>query len=184
MDAQIEPQARARFGSLQKILCCPDTKTPLRLVGIKELCSNLADDERERIPEGTIGAFISEALQRAYPLTERVVNFLKEGSLSVQTASSGTAASILAINPGDDVKRNVREWYDRFGWQTNGQGYYNDTASFAEVTPTGRLVRVDVTPINPRSLSRRRVCARCCKWCRSASRIPRILLVFRESCLR
>jgi ubiquinone/menaquinone biosynthesis C-methylase UbiE len=35
------------------------------------------------------------------------------------------------------VKETLREWYDRFGWQTNEQGYYNDTASFCEATPTG-----------------------------------------------
>jgi uncharacterized protein YbaR (Trm112 family) len=70
MNAQVQSQALARFSYLQKILCCPDTKVPLRLVGIEELCSSLADDQHQRIPDGTIGAFIADAMQRAYPLTE------------------------------------------------------------------------------------------------------------------
>jgi ubiquinone/menaquinone biosynthesis C-methylase UbiE len=106
-------------------------------VGIDELCSSLTDDERKRVPVGTIGAFISDATQRAYPLTERVVNFLEGGSLRVQTKSLGTASSILPTNPDDGVKQSVREWYDKFGWQTNEQGFYNDTAIFSQATPTG-----------------------------------------------
>jgi ubiquinone/menaquinone biosynthesis C-methylase UbiE len=35
------------------------------------------------------------------------------------------------------VKQSVKEWYDWFGWRTNGQGCYNDTASFSQGTPTG-----------------------------------------------
>jgi len=111
---------------------------PFRLVGIDELCASLADDDaRERIPNGTIGAFISDGTQRAYPLTEAVANFLEQGSLRVRTASSRTASSILPANPGDDVKQSVKEWYERYGWQTNEQGFYKDTASFSQATPTG-----------------------------------------------
>ena len=137
MNAHVQPQTLEGFNALQKILCCPHTKIPLRLVGAEELCSSLTYDERQRIPDGTIGAFISDARQRAYPLTERVANFLEEDSLRVQTESSGTASSTLPTKPHDGVKQSVREWYDRFGWQTNEQGCYNDTASFSQTTPTG-----------------------------------------------
>ncbi len=137
MNPQIQPQALARFSSLHNILCCPDTKTALRLVGIEELCSCLADGKRERIPDGTIGAFISDARQRAFPLTERLVNFLEQSSLPVRTEFSGTASSIAPTNPDEDLKQSVREWYDQFGWQTNEQGCYNDTATFSQTTLVG-----------------------------------------------
>jgi hypothetical protein len=106
-------------------------------VGIKELCSCLADGKRERIPDGTIGAFISDARQRAFPLTERLVNFLEQSSLPVRTEFSGTASSIAPTNPDEDLKQSVREWYDQFGWQTNEQGCYNDTATFSQTTLVG-----------------------------------------------
>jgi ubiquinone/menaquinone biosynthesis C-methylase UbiE/uncharacterized protein YbaR (Trm112 family) len=137
MNPQIRPQALDKYRSLQAILCSPGTKTPLRLVEIEELSSSLTDDGRKRIPAGTIGAFIADDTQRAYPLTERVVNFLEDASLPVRTEFSGPTPAILPSNPDDDVKETVREWYDRFGWQTNEQGYYNDTASFSEAAPTG-----------------------------------------------
>ena len=127
MNPQIQSQALARFSSLHNILCCPDTKTALRLVGIEELCSCLADGKRERIPDGTIGGFISDARQRAFPLKERLVNFLEQSSLPVRTEFSGTASSMPPTNPDEDLKQSVREWYDQFGWQTNKQGGYNDT---------------------------------------------------------
>jgi SAM-dependent methyltransferase/uncharacterized protein YbaR (Trm112 family) len=137
MNTQTEPQAFDKFRNLQKILCCPETKAPLRLVGIEELRSSLADDGHEKISAETIGAFISDEMQRAYPLTERVANFLIDASLPVRTHASGTVPALLPTNPDDNVRETVREWYDRFGWQTNRQGYYNDTASFSEAAPTG-----------------------------------------------
>jgi hypothetical protein len=126
---------QAWFPSKNSVLSRYEDPTPI--VGIDELCSSLTDDERKRVPVGTIGAFISDATQRAYPLTERGVNFLEGGSLRVQTKSLGTASSILPTNPDDGVKQSVREWYDKFGWQTNEQGFYNDTAIFSQATPTG-----------------------------------------------
>jgi uncharacterized protein YbaR (Trm112 family) len=78
MDPQIRLQPLDKFRSLQTILCCPETKTPLRLVEIEELSSSLTDEGRKRIPAGTIGAFIAGDLQRAYPFSERVVNFLED----------------------------------------------------------------------------------------------------------
>jgi hypothetical protein len=55
--------ALARLSSLQTILCCPRTKTDLRLVPIEELLSYLSEDERQRMPDGTIGAFNSDAAE-------------------------------------------------------------------------------------------------------------------------
>jgi uncharacterized protein YbaR (Trm112 family) len=137
MNTQVQPRNLARFSSLHNIVCCPDTKTPLRLVGIKELCCSVADGERERIPEESIGAFISDVRQRAYPLTERVADFLEQDSLSLRVESSGTASRIGPTSEDDELKRSVREWYDRFGWQTNEQGCYHDTASFSQAMPIG-----------------------------------------------
>jgi uncharacterized protein YbaR (Trm112 family) len=172
MNRQGEPKAFDRFRALQEILCCPETRTPLRLVGIEELRSSLTDGGNEKVPPGTIAAFIADARQRAYPVSERVANFLEDASLPVRTASSETASgsSSTPESPVDEVKQTVREWYDRFGWQTNQQGCYNDTASFSSLTSASgsdtsggdagrtRFVCVDVTPVDSRSCSRRRVC--------------------------
>src|SRR6516164_650562 len=65
MSTPVQPSILDRYGSLQHIFCCPKTKSSLRLVGIEELLSCVSDAERERIPEGTIGAFLSTAISRA-----------------------------------------------------------------------------------------------------------------------
>jgi ubiquinone/menaquinone biosynthesis C-methylase UbiE/uncharacterized protein YbaR (Trm112 family) len=137
MKAHVQPPTLARFSSLQNILCCPHTKTRLRLVGIEELLASLSDSERARIPDQTIGAFISDAAHKAYPVTERVADFLAQDSLRIHTVSSATDSSMVAANSDDDLKQSVKVWYDRFGWRKNAQGLYHDTASFSQDRPVG-----------------------------------------------
>jgi ubiquinone/menaquinone biosynthesis C-methylase UbiE/uncharacterized protein YbaR (Trm112 family) len=129
--------ALARLSSLQTILCCPRTKTDLRLVPIEELLSYLSEDERQRMPDGTIGAFISDAAQRAYPLTERVAYFLEETSLRTYRDRSETVSATVSATSADDITQSVRDWYDRFGWKKNGKGLYNDSALFSQSRPIG-----------------------------------------------
>ena len=136
MSTQIQPPTLDRYGSLQDILCCPNTKGPLRLAGIEELLSCLSDAERERIPDGTIGAFMSDAINRAYPLTERVAYFLKQDSLEIRTLS-GAALSTVPTTSVDEIKRSVKDWYDRFGWKKNELGLYMDSALFSQNKPVG-----------------------------------------------
>jgi len=137
MRAPVQPQTLARFRSLQNILCCPHTKTRLRLVGIEELLTSLSDSERARISDETIGAFISDAAHRAYPVTERVADFLAQDSLRIDTVSSANDSSMVATNSDDDLKQGVKVWYDRFGWRKNARGLYHDTATFSQDRPVG-----------------------------------------------
>jgi SAM-dependent methyltransferase len=37
----------------------------------------------------------------------------------------------------DTVKRGVKDWYDRFGWQKNARGEYNDSAIYSQNRPVG-----------------------------------------------
>jgi SAM-dependent methyltransferase len=37
----------------------------------------------------------------------------------------------------EEVKRGVKEWYDRFGWRRNDRGQYNDSALFSQTRPIG-----------------------------------------------
>jgi hypothetical protein len=94
MSTPMQPSTLDRYGSLQNIFCCPKTKSSLRLVGIEELLSCVSDAERVRIPEGTIGAFLSAAISRAYPLTERIADFLEQDSLEIRPLSPGTAGTM------------------------------------------------------------------------------------------
>ncbi len=85
---------------------------PLRLVGIEELFSSLSNTERQRIPNGTIGAFISYASHRAYPLMERVADFLEQDSLQIRTISPRIDSGIELANSDDELKKSVKVWYD------------------------------------------------------------------------
>ena len=44
----------------------------------------------------------------------------------------------MAASSLDDVKRSVKDWYDRFGWEKNEQGTYNDTAIWSQKEPVGK----------------------------------------------
>jgi SAM-dependent methyltransferase/uncharacterized protein YbaR (Trm112 family) len=125
----------ARFAVLQEILCCPETRTPLRLVGIEELIVSLPDDERRRIPVGAMGAFVSDAARRAYPLVGRVANFLERECLRTVPAPPGTISS--DAHGDESLKSSVKEWYDQFGWRRNDRGLYNDSAMFSQDRPVG-----------------------------------------------
>jgi SAM-dependent methyltransferase/uncharacterized protein YbaR (Trm112 family) len=133
MDKNKSKSVLGRYSPLGDILCCPVTKEPLRLVEIGELLPCLSDAERGRVPEGTIGAFVSDATDRAYPLTERVVDFLDEDSLAIRASPSATAPTTSA----DGIKRSVKDWYDRFGWTKNELGMYRDSALFSQSEPVG-----------------------------------------------
>jgi uncharacterized protein YbaR (Trm112 family) len=87
MNIQTQSAIPDRYWFLRTILYCPITKGPLRPVGIDEFLSFLPDTGRERVRHGTIGAFISVADNRVYPLAERVANFLKQDSIEIQIQS-------------------------------------------------------------------------------------------------
>ena len=138
MDEEGYPSALDRFSRLRDILCCPITKAPLRMVATEELRPILAEGENERIPVGTVGAFISDELHRAYPLTQRVAYFLEQDSLRTNVGKQGIALTSSSMNLSDErVKQSVKDWYDRFGWTRNEHGLYNDTATFSQNRPFG-----------------------------------------------
>lgn len=130
----IEKVSLDQLAPLKSILCCPYTKTPLTPLPLPELLLRLPETERQRIPEGTIGAFISESSFLAYPIIGRIVNFLERDVLKLSDQN-------LHINLDDanssTVKQSVKEWYDNFGWKRNSTGIYNDTGLFSQLEETG-----------------------------------------------
>jgi len=130
----------AKFSSLQAILCCPLTKTDLRLVPLEELLSYIPEDERQGLPDGTIGAFISDADRRAYPLTESTAYFLEQTSLRIGRDRPESRSALEPQTSVDDVTQSVKDWYDRFGWKKNTQSVYNDSAIFSSLFSQNRLV--------------------------------------------
>jgi SAM-dependent methyltransferase/uncharacterized protein YbaR (Trm112 family) len=137
MTAQVESPTLVRVRFLHGILCCPITKAPLRLVGVDELLSNLAESERGRVSVGTVGAFISDVAGRAYPFSERIVSFLDRDALRTQAASAEIGWAGGPKSGDDEVKQSVQDWYDGFGWRKNQRGVYNDTAAFSQSSPDG-----------------------------------------------
>jgi SAM-dependent methyltransferase/uncharacterized protein YbaR (Trm112 family) len=127
----------SRFAALQPILCCPVTRAPLRLVGIDGLLSSLPGDEVGRIPEGTVGAFISDKALRAYPVIGRVADLLERDSLRIRGTPLEGGARDEVVASDDHFKWDVKDWYDRFGWKKLNQGLYNDTALFSQNWPEG-----------------------------------------------
>src|SRR5262249_24136181 len=133
----MESPALTRFRILHDIVCCPITKTPLRIVDLDGLGSDLAPGEHRRLPAGTVDAFISDAVNQAYPFSARIVSFLDRDALQTRSGSSDPGLTARAQNAGDEVKQSVQEWYDLFGWKKNEQGVYNDTVVFLQIGPTG-----------------------------------------------
>ncbi|MEI7935842.1 MAG: class I SAM-dependent methyltransferase [Verrucomicrobiota bacterium] len=137
MSIQAQPSILDRYSHLQTVLCCPRTKGPLRLVAIEDLLPLLSDAERQRIPEDTIGAFISDTINRAYPITSTAANFIEQDSLEIHDVSARAGSCVVPALQIDDVKRSVKDWYDRWGWKKNDLGLYKDTALFSQNKPVG-----------------------------------------------
>lgn len=133
--AHLDP-ALARFAPLETILCCPISRTPLRLVGRDEVMRRIVGGDRSKVGEPLIGAFVSEEALRAYAIYGPIVNFLEAESLRLDHATS-TPSSALGEQPSDETKSSVRRWYDEFGWQKNAQGIYYDSAVFSQNAPIG-----------------------------------------------
>jgi SAM-dependent methyltransferase/uncharacterized protein YbaR (Trm112 family) len=137
MNSEIGSSILDRYRILQTILCCPITKGPLRLVGIDEFVPCLADTERKRVPDGSIGAFVSDANNRAYLLTDRLANFLQQDSIEIQTQSHCIAPKSAPAALDNDIKQSVKAWYDQFGWKKSDLGRYMDTAVYSQDIPEG-----------------------------------------------
>jgi ubiquinone/menaquinone biosynthesis C-methylase UbiE/uncharacterized protein YbaR (Trm112 family) len=118
------------FAPLQAIVCCPRSRSALSLVTTSELVRLLPEEERCRIPEGTIGAFVSESSQTAYPIVEGIVDFLEQDSLKLSHDRPTKRTELDAENAS--ILKSVKEWYDEFGWLRNESGIYNDTALFSQ----------------------------------------------------
>jgi SAM-dependent methyltransferase/uncharacterized protein YbaR (Trm112 family) len=119
----------SQFHRLQEILCCPHSKAPLSLISVVALLERLPENERHRVPEGTVGAFVSEPLLTAYPIVGRIVDFLEQDSLPLSEVRNKW--TVLDAE-SESVMQSVKHWYDEFGWQRNEAGTYNDTAVFSQ----------------------------------------------------
>jgi SAM-dependent methyltransferase/uncharacterized protein YbaR (Trm112 family) len=126
----------ARFADLGKIVVCPTSRSPLRLVGRDELKRRVEASDEWRIGPDVVGAFVSEESGRAYAVQGPVVNFLPAESLRLKLGSSPQIDS-ARVDSSDEAKSSVRRWYDEFGWQTNEQGMYYDSAVFSQNAPVG-----------------------------------------------
>ncbi len=120
-----------RFEPLLKIICCPYTKTPLVLLTLPELEESLLEAEQSRIPSGTIGALVSTASSKAYPIIGPVISFLEHDTLRL----SKNANTLLTpdSSPAASIKLGVKKWYDEFGWKQTEAGLYGDTVLFSQV---------------------------------------------------
>ena len=128
-----ETSSLSRLTDLQEILCCPRTKSQLSLINVSELLKRLPEDERSRIPEGTSGAFVSEASHTAYAIVGRIIDFLEQDSLRLSEDGHRPTG---VHEQNDSILRSVKSWYDEFGWQRNESGMYNDTAIFSQAALT------------------------------------------------
>jgi SAM-dependent methyltransferase len=139
MTARAEAREFARYRILEEIVCCPDTRSALRLVELADLEPRLAPGERDRIPPGTVGAFVSLASRKAFPFTQRIVSFLDRDALVLAGVDDAPEWAGETQPPvGDEeIRRSVQSWYDTFGWQKNEAGAYNDTAVFSQTSPEG-----------------------------------------------
>jgi ubiquinone/menaquinone biosynthesis C-methylase UbiE/uncharacterized protein YbaR (Trm112 family) len=122
----------APFLELQAILCCPQSKSSLSLVSAAELLPRLPKDQLSRVPEGIVGAFVSEASLTAYPIVGRIINFLELESLKLSQRESIAPTEPLLRD--QEIQLRVKRWYDEFGWQRNESGVYNDTALFSQAS--------------------------------------------------
>ena len=123
------------FAPLQSILCCPFSKQPLTLITLPELLSQLPKGELERVPQGTVGAFVSKHAMLAYPIIGHIIDFLKEDALKLSEALDLSFKS--TASEASAARQNVKQWYDHFGWKRNHNGIYNDVAFFSEINNTG-----------------------------------------------
>ena len=126
-----ETSLLSRFAPLQTIICCPHSRSALSLVNTVELIKRLPEEERPRVPEGAVGAFVSESSQTAYPIVGRIVCFLDQDSLRLWPSErTGREAE------NSSIQQSVKRWYDDFGWIRNEAGIYNDTALFSQQSVT------------------------------------------------
>jgi ubiquinone/menaquinone biosynthesis C-methylase UbiE/uncharacterized protein YbaR (Trm112 family) len=129
-----EKSPLSQFSRLQTIVCCPNSRSALSLVTTSELVRLLPDEERVRVPEGTIGAFLSESAQTAYPIVGGIVCFLEQDSLRLSRDRESDLTGREADN--SSIRQSVKQWYDDFGWRRNETGVYNDTALFSQQSNT------------------------------------------------
>jgi uncharacterized protein YbaR (Trm112 family) len=135
LQEQIDQTDVTHFEPLQAIVCCPASKSSLKLVQLAQLLERLPEGGREPLPEGMIGAFVSESSLKAYPIIGGIVDFLDQDALSL---SKEQALSTQGSFTGDTaVKQRVKDWYDQFGWKRHESGLYNDTRLFSQDKPVG-----------------------------------------------
>lgn len=129
-----ETSPLSQFTPLQTIVCCPHSRSALSLFTTSELVRRLPEEERYRIPEGTIGAFVSESSQTAYPIVGRIVDFLEQDSLRLSKDRPAERTELDAENAS--IQQSVKQWYDEFRWLRNESGIYNDTVLFSQQSLT------------------------------------------------
>lgn len=125
-----ETSLLSQFIPLQTIVCCPLSRSDLSLVSTSDLAERLSEEERRRIPNDCIGAFVSESSQVAYPIIGQIVDFLEQNSLRLSHGRPFERVKTDA--PSATIQQSVKQWYDEFGWQKNKAGTYNDTALFSQ----------------------------------------------------
>jgi len=80
----------SQFIELQRIVCCPRTKSALSLITVSDLIKRLPEEEYRRVPAGTTAAFLCEPSLTAYPIVGRIVDFLEQDSLQLSKDCDGS----------------------------------------------------------------------------------------------
>ena len=120
----------AGFEPLLDILRCPQTGSPLILTSRMELEAAAAGVPSQSVPAAAVGALVSPGSSRAYPILGQVISFLEDDVLRLSAAVEGPGREQTAEAA---IKRDVKRWYDEFGWKRTQNGQYGDTALFSQL---------------------------------------------------
>lgn len=125
---------RRMFESILPNLRCPNSKKPLEFASISEIFST-----RYALSaifnEDVTGVLLTVDKELAYPIKGCIIDLRPENAIAVGTRF------VRETVPSEHVEasKNVKEWYDSFGWQRNEDGRLNDSAFYSqpEVTTYG-----------------------------------------------
>jgi ubiquinone/menaquinone biosynthesis C-methylase UbiE len=81
--------------------------------------------------------FLSEDGRYFYPVVDDIVFLLPEGAIVLDEASPGTVHHERI----GDAKKQVRAFYEKFGWQRQADGTFTDAASWEDLRPVSAPYR-------------------------------------------
>ncbi|UCG31903.1 MAG: methyltransferase domain-containing protein [Phycisphaerales bacterium] len=130
---------------LTSILRCPISQQPLRRLSPEQQTriSRLTGEGRLRHRDGTgvteryEAGFVSEDGRYFYPVVDDIVFLLPDGAIVLDEASS---RSVHHERIGH-FKKEVRDFYEKIGWQRQADGTFTDAASWEDLRPVSAQYR-------------------------------------------